>query len=359
MMTLGCTTVAGFALTLVAGCARPGGPEPQREAAAPATPQGPTASFVTPVTYTGRLPCVDCPGIRLTVTLLPDSTFRLRRIYEDRGGAFHRLGRWSLEGRGTRLILRAGKMPPRRFVIAGRDSLHLLDPSGRVLQAGYSLSRHPRVDLIRETMVLSGMYVYMADAGRMTECMGGTTYPVAQLGANATLEQAYGGAQGQPGAPVLVSFDGHFEALPGMDGGGRVEHIVVDRVDRVWPGTTCARRMSDVTPENSYWTLLELGGRAVRVVGHAPEPNLRLNPGQRQARGSTGCNGFVGPYRLNGDSLSFGALAATRRACIEAGLHQQESVFLQALADTRTWRVAGDTLVLSGAAGDVARFAAQ
>jgi heat shock protein HslJ len=40
-------------------------------------------------------------------------------------------------------------------------------------------------------------------------------------------------------------------------------------------------------------------------------------------------------------------------------MNRQESAFLQALGATRTWQVTGDTLVLSGEAGPVARFAAQ
>ena len=37
-------------------------------------------------------------------------------------------------------------------------------------------------------------------------------------------------------------------------------------------------------------------------------------------------------------------------------MNRQERAFLDALAATRTWRVTGDTLVLSGEKGAVARF---
>jgi heat shock protein HslJ len=40
-------------------------------------------------------------------------------------------------------------------------------------------------------------------------------------------------------------------------------------------------------------------------------------------------------------------------------MYRQENSFLTALGETRTWRVTGDTLLLSGPAGPVARFAAQ
>ena len=77
----------------------------------------------------------------------------------------------------------------------------------------------------------------------------------------------------------------------------------------------------------------------------------------------TGCNRFMGPYELSGDSLRLGPLGSTRRACVDPDvdpeMNKQESALLHALGETRTWRVTGDTLLLTGKAGQVARFAAQ
>jgi heat shock protein HslJ len=40
-------------------------------------------------------------------------------------------------------------------------------------------------------------------------------------------------------------------------------------------------------------------------------------------------------------------------------MNHQERSFLDALGETRTWQVTGDTLILTGRAGQLARFAAQ
>ena len=117
-------------------------------------------------------------------------------------------------------------------------------------------------------------------------------------------------------------------------------------------------RMSSTTLESTHWTLLDVGGRP--ASGTADNvPDLRLNAAEKQAGGSTGCNRFFGPYTLSGDSLRFGNLASTMRACLEPDVGEQEGAFLKALGATRTWRISGDTLVLTGDAGPVARFAAQ
>jgi heat shock protein HslJ len=116
--------------------------------------------------------------------------------------------------------------------------------------------------------------------------------------------------------------------------------------------------MSNATLENTYWKLLELGDQLARVTGNIPEPHLLLHPADKSASGSTGCNGFSGPYTLSGDSLSFGNVIATLRACTDPAMNQQERGFLKALGEIRAWKVTGDTLLLSGQAGPLARFAA-
>jgi len=111
--------------------------------------------------------------------------------------------------------------------------------------------------------------------------------------------------------------------------------------------------------EGTTWSLVEVGGQPARPAGDNGTPSLRLDVAQTRASGDTGCNSFGGGYELSGESLRFGALASTRRACVDEALNRQEAAFLGALADTRTWRIADGTLVLSGEAGVLARFTAQ
>ena len=103
--------------------------------------------------------------------------------------------------------------------------------------------------------------------------------------------------------------------------------------------------------EGTQWRLSDLGGRKA-----LDGTNMRFDANNVEARGNTGCNAFFGRYELDGGRLRFGPIAATRRAC-GGDVDQQESAFLKALGDTRTWRIAGNTLILRGNAGDLARFA--
>jgi heat shock protein HslJ len=120
-----------------------------------------------------------------------------------------------------------------------------------------------------------------------------------------------------------------------------------------------AETRSAATLENTYWKATAIGDRPARVADNIPEPHLLLHPADSRASGSTGCNSFSGSYQLSGDSLRFGKLISTLRACVDPELNRQERAFLDALGATRAWQVTGDTLVLSGETGPLARFAAQ
>lgn len=79
-------------------------------------------------TYTGVIPCADCPGIEETLTLNPDNTFNLKRIYQERSPEpFVATGHWIIEGSKLILTEKSGKQ---FYEIVGRHTLRHLDQSG-------------------------------------------------------------------------------------------------------------------------------------------------------------------------------------------------------------------------------------
>jgi len=107
--------------------------------------------------------------------------------------------------------------------------------------------------------------------------------------------------------------------------------------------------------EGIQWYLTEVDGSPVSPMADDKQPHILLNPTQKQATGFAGCNHFFGRYELDGSSLTFGPMGATRMACpdLETGL--ETSVF-DALENTRKWkRVNGELVLLSGDAV-LARF---
>ncbi|MDQ2669242.1 MAG: META domain-containing protein [Gemmatimonadota bacterium] len=116
--------------------------------------------------------------------------------------------------------------------------------------------------------------------------------------------------------------------------------------------------VADTALGGTRWMLLDIGGAAARSMNDERAAYIEFAPAEGRASGNATCNRFSGPYTLSGSSLSFGALISTKMACADSALNAQETALLGALGNVTGWRMAGDTLVLTGAAGELARFRA-
>ena len=111
----------------------------------------------------------------------------------------------------------------------------------------------------------------------------------------------------------------------------------------VMAGCTAARL------EDTHWRLI--------ILGDAPltGPTMILDAKERRVSGSGGCNRLTGSYELDGDRLTFGAIASTRMACPQG--MDTEQAFHEAMGRVSGWRIEGQHLELFDAADvRVARF---
>jgi putative lipoprotein len=110
--------------------------------------------------------------------------------------------------------------------------------------------------------------------------------------------------------------------------------------------------------EGAYWKLTHLGESAVPAFDPRREPHLILAKDQQRVSGAGGCNRITGSYQLDGDKLSFGKMAATMMACVDA--MDVEQVFLKALGEVARFKLDGGELVLLDAQGTaLAKLVAQ
>src|SRR6185369_15671707 len=94
------------------------------------------------------------------------------------------------------------------------------------------------------------------------------------------------------------------------------------------------------------WHLVSLGpagGEASLVAGTTV--TLKFSEDGR-ASGSTGCNAYNGTYQVRGDTISFGRLVSTRRACLDQNGNQQEQRFIAALESANRFRLASNRLTI-------------
>ena len=147
--------LALVATTLVVAACKPqapAAPAPEATAtteAAPATP-APVAVESAPAadaaevpfdvkgfagTFSGTLPCADCPGIDTTLELKPDGTYALHETYRDKPGKFDRDGTWTAEENGKRIRLdpNSKSEEDRLFAVKSNDEIESLDAEGKPL----------------------------------------------------------------------------------------------------------------------------------------------------------------------------------------------------------------------------------
>lgn len=259
--------------------------EPTTAAGNPAPMSDPvSASVQTPATFTGTLPCADCPGIEWTLTLLENGTYRLRQVYlegaDGEDQSFVQLGTWDKEGADHHILLRRHDEGPMHLAVESGETLRLLDQQGQPIESrlDYALRRGAEVDRIADVFPMRGEYSYMADAARFTECRTGISLPVTQEGDNAALERAYLGAREEPGGPLLVTFDGSYVMRPPMEGSGLEEVVLVDAFGEVLSGERCDDAAGETDAEtplaDTRWQLTELPGEEDFAVEAELEAHL-------------------------------------------------------------------------------------
>lgn len=160
-----------------------------------------------PASFSGVLPCADCPGIRHQLDLWPDGGYALRRDYIDRDGTVDALGRWHVDPSRGALVLTGPEVV--EWQILGNGHLRLMDQEGRPIESElpYGLEPGPLAPFDM-AMPMTGEFVYFADAALFTECMTGQRFPVVMEADYLALERAYMEHRPAPMAPVLARIDG-------------------------------------------------------------------------------------------------------------------------------------------------------
>ncbi len=96
--------------------------------------------------------------------------------------------------------------------------------------------------------------------------------------------------------------------------------------------------------ENTTWTLRSIDGDGVDLGDRAPW--FRVNPTEGRVEGFAGCNGFTGPYRAGGTTVTFGPLVTTRRACPDDDGNALEARVLDIMHNADGYRIDGGQLDL-------------
>ena len=88
-------------------------------------------------TFSGTLPCADCPGIDTKITLKPDGTYTLHEAYQGKKNSFDGDGTWTAEENGQRIRLDPNSKSEndRVFAVKSKDEIEVLDAEGKAIAA--------------------------------------------------------------------------------------------------------------------------------------------------------------------------------------------------------------------------------
>jgi heat shock protein HslJ len=305
-----------------------------------------------PATFSGDLPCADCAGIRHQLNLWPDQVFMLRRTWLGKDGVRDDIGRWSIDPERQALILWAGTEMPLQFEILNNQRLRLLDLTGKPIDSPlpYELVSQDALQPIDVSLFLSGMFVYFADAARLTECLTGRSFPVAMEGDYLALERAYLEKRKAPAEPLMATFEGSIAQRPRMEGEGTEATVIVQRFINLWPGESCERNRAQASLTNTYWRIVRIGDEELSGTEGRREPHLLLRAGEPRFAATVGCNQMICGFEVAGERVKFEAGPMTMMAC-PPPLDQLEQRFIATLNAVRSWRIIGQVLELQDAAG--------
>jgi copper homeostasis protein (lipoprotein) len=316
---------------------------------------GASAQIQAPATFDSLYPCVDCGGVRTTLTLRDNGVFVMRRtMLRSVPATTFSMGRWVFTGK--KLTLLTTEFINRHFALKDTGELEMLDQAGRATgsKVPYLLVRQPIVNPMDGTMPLRGRYSYMADAAWFEECNTGKRFPVGPAPGNARLEAAYGRVRKEPGTPVVVSVLGHIASVAKVEGDGLREALVVDSLQRFMPGAACSA--AKLPLEGVTWRLMERAGVPVASTGDGErDAHLMLDNGN--VYGSSGCNRVVGGYTSKAGALKFGPTVGTRMFCEGPGMAIEQG-FLQDMNKTTSYRIRGITLELMAGTTVLAKLSA-
>lgn len=291
-----------------------------------------------PATYTGTLPCADCPGIDYTLELHADGTFARRADYRGQSRQ-DEVGRWLPAAHDDILVLRGSRGETERFQRRQGDTLARLD--GRpTTQPKQLLQRRDDLPSLQPRLTLRGLY---SPDAPFQACSTGHSLPVVQDLGSAQLESAYLRGRGGAGALAMVEVEARIGQHP--DASGLLQPALeVLRFIQLLPESACPPPFVTLPLRGTQWTVTQLGGVPVFDDENARAPSLHFEAAENRLSGFTGCNRLVGQYAVAGSALRFDKLAATRMACPGASL--LELTFTDALKATASWNLFGDELEL-------------
>jgi len=312
------------------------------------TPAG--LPFESPATFTGTIPCEDCQQVDITLNLLPDTMYQLRKRYiydKDPVKTESQIGKWLYLPEDKLLVLGKQQGLLKTYVVESSSKLLFVEWEGtdNASQIRYELLRKERLDPFADIVKITGDFEVRNGAGSFTECSTGQTFPIRPDKDYPALLQNYMNTPHERGQPLLSSV---LVKIVGTENGQ--SELVIEHFNRIYPDTNCEGSKIRTSLTGTFWRLQDVDGLSAIKAADEKQPYLLLNP-DRSFRAYGSCNEMSGNYLVKGDHLIIDRKAEIRMAC-PSGIGV-ENKLIKAFKNTKSFRIVDDMLELLDQEGQV------
>lgn len=286
------------------------------------------------MSFTGTLPCADCPGISYHVNLYRDGRFEARQEYLDRNQVNLVKGIWLLEKRSLHLVNQQQTLPGFHFLT--NNTLAMLDLSGKPISHNqkYQLSREAEFKKLDTRQAMLGLYKLSDNQASFTSCRSGDVLTVANTQHHLPVMRQYQQDERFRGQAVVATLIGR----RGQD--DQATTLFIDKFEQFWPGAICPDQQQPGKMQGIVWRAEKLTNRYV-----PQQLNVRVIFDQNERLyGFAGCNSFNGQYKQRANQLTVQPLVSTRKFCADSSELEQQ--FTQSLQSADRAEVNGDKLQL-------------
>ncbi|KKO49817.1 heat-shock protein [Arsukibacterium sp. MJ3] len=287
------------------------------------------------VSFSGTLPCADCPGIHYHLNLHRDGRFEVRQEYLERGDITIIKGIWLLEKRNLHLVNQQHTLPA--FYFSSNNRLAMLDLAGNPISSAlnYQLTRESTFIKLDTRQPMLGLYLLKDNQATFTLCQSGESLMVANTQHHLPMMRHYQQDQRFRNSAVIATLIGR----KSDDEQGQTQ-LLIEKFEQFWPNAVCPDPFSEGKLQGIVWRAEKLAGR------YLPQQlNVRLIFDQQDRfYGSSGCNNFNGNYQQQANRLNIAGLASTQKFCSDS--NQLEQQFSRSLQAADRAEVNGDKLQL-------------
>lgn len=286
------------------------------------------------MSFSGTLPCADCPGISYHINLYRDGRFEARQEHLERSKVALVKGVWLLEKRNLHLVNQQQTLPAFHFL--SNNQLTMLDLSGKPVSSNlnYQLKREAEFKKLDTRQAMLGLYQLKDNLATFTSCRSGDTLNVANTQHHLPVMRQYQQDERYKGKAVIAT-------LQGRRGQDEQQYtLFIDKFEQFWPGAICPDQNTPGKMQGIVWRAEKLTNRYI-----PQQLNVRVIFDQNERLyGFAGCNNFNGNYKQRSNELSVQPLISTRKFCAESSELEQQ--FTQSLQAADRAEVNGDKLQL-------------